>query len=186
MIEYPKTFKVSGRAPSKKEMQWLNNWIINQNFKDNLNILEFGCGISTYIIANSVPSYEKYVCVENFKPCLKTVNAHVKNITFIRDTWHNIPKLPYDIVFIDASSCTPPEIIAEVKKTSPKCSVYRSEIIPYVWDFVSLDCFFIIHDWKHRPAWVKPRKLFEKMNHKLIDCIRTKHGIGIYQKGRIN
>ena len=47
MINIPKSFKTSRRSVPIKDLEFLYNFIINQNWGLNVNILEFGCGPST-------------------------------------------------------------------------------------------------------------------------------------------
>jgi len=178
-LEYPLKFKVSKRAPSKSEMEWLNNWLDSQSWGEDLKVLEFGCGITTWVINNSLkPS--KYYCVEDFKPCINQVKDHVKNVQFISTTWDDIPKEKYDLVFVDASSCAPKGLVSIIGEGE---IVFRDDAIHYVMDFVSDDCFFIVHDWCYRSGWLRSKRYFEARNYKLIDSFKKEHGWGVYQKG---
>ena len=186
-IKYPSTFKTSTRSPNQQEMDWLYDWIVKQLNEDklpsNAKILEFGSGITSYVISNAIPNFQKYVCVEYFPLCVDQVKLHTNNIEFVSDSWHNIPKEKYDLVFVDSSSCAP----SDLKPHNPKHDrIFRDDAIHYVIPFVSQKCFFAIHDWCYKTAWLRPKEYFEAINHKLIDCIRTKHGLGIYQKGVLN
>ena len=178
-MEYPLTFEPSRRAPSKKEMDWLHNWIKSKSFPQNSKILEFGCGITTWVISDAIGEYEKYLCVENFEPCINKVKQHVKKVDFISTSWADIPKEPYNLVFVDASSCPPKNL----KSIIPGATLFRDDAINYVINFTSDDCVFIIHDWCYKLSWLRPQKYFTELNYKLIDCLKTRHGIGIYQKG---
>jgi len=180
---YPSTFKVSRRAPSLKEMNWLYEWISTQIANKDListpRILEFGSGITTYVISSAIPNFSRYVCVENFPLCVDQVQKHVNRVEFEKLSWHNIPKIEYDLVFVDSSSLAPPDL------KSLKDKVFRDDAIHYVMPFVAPNCYFIVHDWCYKWAWLRPKRYFKERNYKLIASLTTKHGIGIYRKNVI-
>jgi len=180
-MEYPKSFKVSRRSPSMEEMQWLQEWIQNQKFKDGVKVLEFGCGITSWVLYNSFPSISKYVSVENYQPCMNQVRENVPEVEFIDTTWHDIPKDSYDFVFVDASTCAPDDLECVYKKGDV---LFRDDAIHYSMDFVADDCYFVVHDWCYKTGWLRSRKYFDKRQYELIDCLRTAHGLGIYQKSK--
>ena len=181
MIEYPSGFGVSSRAPSKPEMIWLDEWLKQRSWKPETKILEFGCGITTWVISNAIPERTDYYCVEGFEPCVNQVKEHVDNVEFISTTWDDIPQKKYDLAFVDASSCPPKGLVSILGKGE---RVFRDDAIHYVMDFVSDDCFFIIHDWCYKGGWLRPQQYFTNRNYRLIASLKARHGLGIYQKGQ--
>lgn len=174
-MNIPKTFKRSKRAPSKEELEWLYNWLHENKEKYNLNkVLEFGCGITSWILNNAIKP-EIHVAMEIYKPCIKTTLEHVPDIKIIQTIWDDIPKISYDVIFIDGSSGCPPKIAAKGK------GIYRKEALKYSKEIMAKNALIIIHDWRHKKiGWLRLRNYLDE-NYEFIDGCKIGYGFGIYK-----
>jgi hypothetical protein len=175
-VAIPETFTFSKRAPSKKEILQLHKWLSENCKGKRKSILEFGCGITSWALSDSVEP-EMHVCFEQFKPCINTVKQHLPKIQIIESDWSGIPKHPYDLILVDSSTGAPKGI-----KTIDG-NPFRDDAIKYVEEFCAKDRIIIVHDWNHRQAsWRRPRRYLEKNGYTLLHKIdQYGHGFGIYQ-----
>lgn len=176
MIELPKTFTPSKRAPSLQELDWLHNWLNNNKKNYDLDkILEYGCGITSWILSDAImPSI--HVAMEAFQPCIDITIKHVPKLQVIKTTWDDIPKIQYGVLFVDAST-NPPKDLKPIGKFP-----FRDDAIKYSEAFVAKNAIVILHDWNYKIGWRKPREYVEAHGYSLIDSISTRYGMGIYQR----
>jgi len=179
----PNTFSISNRAPPLTELEGLYNVLQDKNITKNIkSILEFGCGITSYLLYSCIKP-ETYVSFEMFKPCIETVKKNVPNIKFTETDWNDLPKQKFDLIMVDSSTGFPSNkkyLIAK-EKTNP----YRDDAINFVLENnMSTDnSLFILHDWCHpREPWRLHRKFLEDKNYKLIFSVPGKFGFGGYRK----
>jgi len=174
MIELPKTFPPSKRAPMLNELDWLHNWLSKNKQLDT--VLEFGCGITSWIISDALKP-KLHIAMEGFQPCIDMTLKHVPNIQMVKTTWDDIPKIPYRMMFVDASTNAPASL-----KPMNGSYPFRDDAIKYSEPFIAKDCVVIIHDWNYKPGWRVPRKYLEDHGYKLIDSLATKFGMGVYRR----
>lgn len=172
----PATFTPSKRAPSLQELDWLHNWLSGNKDKYNLEkVLEYGCGITSWVLFDALnPKIQ--VAMEAFQPCIDITVKHVPNIQMIKTNWNDIPKIKYDVLFVDASTNPPPDL-KPMHKT-----IFRNDAIKYSESFISEKAIVILHDWNYKEGWRLPRKYVEDNGYTLIASLSTKFGFGIYQK----
>ncbi len=168
---FPKSFPFSKLAPTAKELEWMNDWL-SKNIKPNSKVLEFGCGITSWVIDQSIhPSV--YVAIEHFQKCIIDTLAHVPKIKMITTTWHEIPQDVYDFVFIDSSAGYPPG----------GNGLYRDKTIEFIESqkMIHDKSIIMIHDWHHRSG-AASRKLLERTGYKLLASFNNRTGVGVYSK----
>lgn len=168
---FPKTFPFSKLAPSVAELEWINSWL-QVNIPKGKKVLEFGCGITSWVINESIqPS--KYVAMEHYNQCIIDTLKHVPNINIIKTTWHQIPQDVYDFIFIDSSAGYPPG----------GDGIFRNKAIEFIesQQMVHNKTIIMIHDWHHRSG-KSSRKYLENNNYKLIGSFSDRTGVGAYQK----
>lgn len=177
MIQLPTTFKPSKRAPSIDELDWLYQWLKQDSEKTNIStVLEFGCGITSWIIQEATHP-KTHIAMEAYQPCIDITKSHCPNIEFVTTTWSDIPKIEYQLIFVDAST-NPPK---DLKPLNGKYC-FRNDAIKYIGDCLSEDGIIIIHDWCYGRGWEVTREYLEANNYSLIDSYTSKHGIGVYTK----
>lgn len=171
MISFPKTFPFSQLAPTEKELDWMNTWL-KANVKQNCKVLEFGCGITSWII-NEALKPEIYVAMEHYPQCIKDTLKHVPNIKMVQTTWHQIPQDVYDFIFIDSSAGYPPG----------GDGLYRDKAIEFVesQQMIHNKTFIMVHDW-HARSGKGSRKYLEKNGYKLAGSFSDRTGVGVYSK----
>ena len=187
-MNIPSIFKISKLAPTMQELEWLHHWL-----KENIRwtgygggqvaqewmILEFGCGITTYVIANAICLWYSYHIIETYQPNIDSISEYItenendycdSNEILIYNNWDHIKDELWDIIFVD-SSCG--------------CGLkgyHREKTIQAAEPFMADDCIVAIHDWRRRGGQ-KPRAYLESNGYKLIACYDKQNGIGVYQKG---
>ena len=180
MLTIPSTFKPSKRAPSLKELDALYNFLEPQNgeIKD---VLEFSCGITSYVIYNACDKFYNYTAIESFQPCIDMVKQHCPDISVI-SKWTDIPDNKFDLVFVDGSSGYPLDL--KPLSPTPKCPIpFRNDAIKYVEPKLSKNAIVIIHDYNHHDAGYRlPRKYLEDNNYELIWHCDIGNGLGAYTK----
>ena len=175
----PPSFVPSRRSPSVQELEALWDWL-DKNYRDKIKtILEFGCGVTSWVLHNSL-NYTKYIAVEQFQPCIDTVKSHVPNIEII-GYWDKIPKDSYDLLFVDASTGWPAGLKPlAITNRRP----FRDDAIHYVKDMLHKDTIVIIHDWQHKQYnWRVHRRYLEDNGYKCIWSCAVGYGFGAYIKG---
>ena len=170
-LNIPKTFKLTRHSPTINELTFLHNWL-KQNVNEGLNVLEFGAGPTTWVIATTI-NPQKYVVVEDFVPSLYQLLDHLTDINIIKGIWYNIPEdVKYNFVFVDSSAGYPPG----------GDGLFRDEAVKYSERLLAENGFIAIHDW-HGRSGKAPRNYLENSgNYKLIDSITDRTGLGIYQR----
>lgn len=178
MLEIPETFKASSRSPQPNELRWLYDWLLENKdkYNDGKKILEFGCGITSWVLNEAIKP-ERHVAVELYAPCIKMTKKHLPSIEMIKTTWDDIPKIEYDVVFVDSSTAPP-------KGLKPMAAriVYRDDAIKYAEAFQSKKALVIMHDWNYKGPWRLHRKYVEANGYNLLGSLATRYGLGIYQK----
>jgi len=171
----PESFVLSRRCPSLKELEELYLFLNGKKFN---NVLEFGCGVTSWVLYSAL-KYEKYISVEQFQPCIDTVKKHVPNIEII-GYWEQIPKMKYDLLFVDASTGAP----AGLKPRSSTNKVaFRDDAIDYVKDLLHKDSLVIIHDWNHKQYnWRVHRRYLEDNGYECVWNCPVGYGFGAYIK----
>jgi len=157
-------------------LEWLYDWLCENkgHYNESKKVLEFGCGVTSWVLNNALKP-EIHVAMEAHEPCIKDTIEHVPDIQIIKTTWDDIPKIPYDIIFVDAST-NPPKGLKTFRKRA-----WRDDAVKYVEDFQADDALIILHDWSYRGAWLRPRKYLEAKEYPLIAHFSARYGLGIYQ-----
>jgi hypothetical protein len=168
---FPKTFPFSKLAPTKDELAWISTYLTSCNLK-NCKVLEFGCGITSWIINESL-NPNTYIAIEHYQQCIIDTLKHVPKIKIITTTWHQIPQDVYDFIFIDSSAGYPPG----------GDGLFRDKAVEFIesQDMVNNKSLIMIHDWHHRSG-NKARKYLEENNYKLIASFKNRTGVGVYSK----
>jgi hypothetical protein len=168
---FPKTFPFSKLAPTEKELIWISTYLTSCNFK-NCKVLEFGCGITSWVINESLKP-KIYVAMEHYQQCIIDTLKNVPKINIITTTWHQIPQDVYDFVFIDSSAGYPPG----------GDGLFRDKAIEFVESqkMINDNSFIMIHDW-HARSGKSSRNYLEKNNYKLRASFNDRTGVGIYSK----
>jgi len=174
MIELPKTFPPSRRAPPLEELDWLHHWL-SKNNKGLDTVLEFGCGITSWVISDALKP-KLYVAMEGFQPCINMTEKHVPKIQIVKTNWDDIPRIGYNVLFVDAST-NPPKHLKPMGKR-----IFRDDAIKYSENFIAKDAIVILHDWNYKEGWRLPRKYVEDKGYVLIDSLSSRYGMGIYKR----
>lgn len=172
-INLPESFIKTRYSPTEKELDFLQQWMkSNLNYKNDYNILEFGAGPSTWIMYHSV-KINKYVCVEDHIPSVRTLLEHINDLTLVKGIWYQIPEdIKYDFIFVDSSAGYPPG----------DGGLHRDEAVKYGQRLLEDNGFIAIHDW-HGRSGRAPRRYLEKCeSYNLVASLKDRTGIGIYQK----
>ena len=157
-------FPVGRLALRKEERIWLSN--VLKKYKAD-NILEFGCGASTWIINESLkPS--KYTAIEDYQPNIDMIKDHCPNVKII-DNWDFSENEQYDFVFVDSSAG------CGIRGMHRDKAIIASE--PYMTD----DCILAIHDWNTNLG-KKPRAYLEQRGWELLDSTPLRKGLGVYRR----
>ena len=176
-LKIPKDFKISARAPKRGELQWLYQWLKENGYDKKVkNVLEFGCGVTTWTIDSAV-NPERYVAVEQFRPCIEMVQGFVPKVEVVETDWYDIPDVSYDLVFVDGS-CGCPEDLKE-----GRAKIRRYEATRYAERFTHGESIIILHDWHHHKPYRRARKYLEESEYELLGHKRGKYGIGVYRNG---
>jgi len=168
-MKLPNTLRLSRVSPSVKELEWLEEWL-SKNIKPGSNILEYGCGPSTWVIKEATKP-KNYVTVEHYVPIIKDVMLAIPDLTLIKTTWYDIPPIGYDFIFVDSSAGYPPG----------GNGLFRHEAAKYSENLLNPNGYIALHDW-HGRSGKKPRAYLENNGYTLVDSITHKVGIGIYRK----
>jgi len=185
MLEIPKDFKVSKRAPTKYEINWLYNLLSSEKYNEykGHKILEFGCGV-TSLILNQTLKPAVHVSVEKYEPCINMCKKFIAPF-FVVQYWNEIPQDKYDVIFVDSSSGA----IKDKYNSSlgrrwllNKRKPFRDDAIDYSVHFSTSRTIYILHDWNYKWFWLLPREYLDKKGYKLIDSCDVSHGWGIYRK----
>ena len=175
-IELPSTFKLSGRSPRMGDLTWMHWWLTtNKNNYSMKNVLEFGCGVTSWFLFDGIKP-DKYVAMETYKGCVNMVSSHIPQIQMITTNWDDIPKIPYDVMFVDGSAGAPK---GWVPVYPPR--IFRADPIKYAEGFISEKCIVILHDHDYK-GWVVAKNYVVENGYLLLDSFRSKHGTGIYQR----
>ena len=188
-FQKPENFKVSSRAPTKKEIRWLYKILSSEKYSSyrGKKVLEFGCGITSYAISQALDP-KLYIAVENFQPCMDMCKIHIPGIQFVSTDWSDIPKNKYNVVMVDASSC-PPKGLKLVNAVSrqgvpvEKHAPFRDDAINYILPYTKNTTIFICHDAFHNnPVWHMPCIFLENHGYECIDSFAFKKGIAVFRK----
>lgn len=179
-LEIPSSFVRSKRSPTLPELEALYDFLEPYNEKiDAPNILEFGCGITSYVISEALYKFYAYVAVETFQPCIDMVKQHCIGIEVVNN-WNAIPEEQYDIMFVDGSAGYPENLkpIAPI----PACKIpFRNDAIDYTKHMMKPNGIIILHDHNHTYNYQMPRRYLENFQWKLIWEYKGKYGLGAYQ-----
>ena len=171
----PDTFQLSKRCPPIQELEWLAKWCI-KNKKPNLKVLEFGCGITSWILCETL-SPKIQVAVEQYPECIMQVKKHCPDIEIV-STWDLIPKNNYDWLLIDSSTGWP-EGIKPMTAKRP----FRDDAVKYALPLCKKNVTVILHDYDHRKAgWRVARVWLENNGFECIDKYRYRFGFGIMRR----
>lgn len=165
----PLPWKASRRAVPQQDLEFIHNWILGRQFN---NVLELGCGSSTWAISTALDDVN-YVAVEDFKPNVELVNAHIPSVTVLACLWKDIPNLGYDLVFVDSSSG---------HGTGHDKKVRRLDATKAVEQFMAPKAIVIMHDWCEPKLGYKIVREYLDANYDFIEGLETKTGVGIYQR----
>ena len=179
-FEIPSDFSVSRRSLKRDELEWLYETLSSNNYNKGENVLEFGGGVSTWAVFSAL-NPKIYVVVENFKPAINSIKINIPDVKIVDTTWDDIPKLTYDVVFVDGSSGCPVSIVDEAKRRGVKGDVFRKEAVIYAERLQSPDAIVILHDCMHHcENWRWPKDYLEEKGYVLLAKHRTKN-LRIYQ-----
>ena len=179
-MNLPKTFKPSSRSPAKIELRWLHEWLCENKgkYNESKKVLEFGCGVTSWVLNDSLKP-EVHVVMEAFEPCIQSTLHHIPSIQVVRTTWGDIPKINYDIIFVDASTHPPKGLKPMILRA--KHRVFRDDVVKYVEDFQADNALIILHDWNYKEGYKAPRRYVESKGYPLVASLKTHYGFGIYQ-----
>jgi len=167
-LNLPKTFTMTRVSPTIEELQFMHKWC-TKNVLQKAKILEFGAGPTTWAIHKAVnPSL--YVAVEDWPSTVKDVMNHLSDVKIVKSTWFDIPEEEYDFIFVDSSAGYPPK--------SP--GLHRDEAAKYGERLLKKGGFIMLHDWRKRSG-KGPRQYLESNGYKLVDSLRGRTGVGVYQ-----
>ena len=174
-MKFPDGYRFSSRSPSKREIIWLYEWLVENKDKYKIkNILEFSCGITTWALCEALDP-NLYVAVDDYKHLVKFVETNLPKVHLV-SKWEDIPSNKYDIVLIDGSTGFPSEVKVDGR------GVYRVEACEYSVDMMADNALIIMHDWRNkRGGWRRLRKHLDE-NYKFVDGCKIGYGFGIYQK----
>jgi predicted O-methyltransferase YrrM len=164
-LKYP--FEPSELAPSQKEMAWLYEFLGGLNDQIN-SVLEFGCGVTTYVINEAVePEY--YMAVEEFEKCINDVNTHVPNVKTTQ-SWKDFEGRKFDLVFVDSSA-----------GCGKKKGLFRDKAVMAAEPCMTDETIVILHDWKRRSGKA-PRAYLESNGWELVASFDGRTGLGAYRR----
>jgi hypothetical protein len=185
MLDLPPTIPRSRRSPVPIELSWLFNELSELSELSGIeNVLEFSGGITTWTAYGALRP-KNYVCVEEkrFSGIFDPVLEFYPDVNVVHN-WFDIPKLSYDLVFIDGSSCMPKKLIKEYKVRE---KVRRREALMYSEQYMRKGSYVVFHDWGHQ----EKNRGWKKLKRYCIDCGKyemvkvfkcNKKGFGIYRK----
>ena len=178
----PNDYFVSKRSPPLKELEGLYQILKQEEFKNVNSVLEFGCGITSYLL-NITLKPKNFIAFEQFKPCIDSTKKYVKNINVLETDWNDIPKQVYDVIFVDSTTGFPKG--RKRLEAKDKHQPFRDDSIDYSLEqgFANDKTLFILHDWSHRSEPFRlHRKYLEDRNYKLVFSIPGRFGFGGYTK----
>jgi hypothetical protein len=187
ILDFPSTIPRSRRSPVRLELSWLHNELRQINAQTRIKrILEFSGGITTWTAYDAIKP-DKYVCVEakKFSRIFDPVREIYPKVRLVHN-WFDIPKFkyPYDLVFIDGSSCMPKKL---KNKYKVRDLVRRREALMYSEQYMGKGSIVVFHDWGHpqrNRGWrflrdyVMESDKYEMM--KVFKC--NEKGFGIFRK----
>lgn len=182
IIDLPKSIPISKRSPHPLELTWLHNKL--KQMKGIKNILEFSGGITTWTVYDALKPLN-YVSVEAeaFSSIFNPVKEIYPNIKIVHN-WLDIPRMKYDMIIIDGSSCAPLSISKNFSKNN---NVYRKEALIYSEDLHQKEAMIIFHDWCNpypKLGWRAIRNYCENSEkYEFIEALEFGNkGFGIFKK----
>lgn len=166
----PETFKFSDLAPTRDELKFIYDWLIAN--KIDGDVLEFGCGITTWAVYNAVKP-KNYFALETHPGCLVSMHEHLPQVKIIATTWNDIPKIPYGVVFVDSS----------VGRPAGGDGIYRDEAAKYGINLAARDAVVILHDVNmNRRGYQNTIKAVLAEEFKEVARFKGRTGVGIYRR----
>jgi len=176
-LEFPSDYIFSHRSPSKKEVRWLYEWLIENKSEYELkNLLEFSCGITSWVLCEALDP-DRYIAVDKYKRLALFVKNNLPKVQLVEE-WKVIDILPnkYDLILIDGSTCVPADIRIKGR------GVYREEALKYSEKMLTDNALVIMHDWNNkRGGWRRLRNYLDG-NYKFLAGCKIGFGFGIYQR----
>jgi hypothetical protein len=170
-LQLPKTYPKSKYAPTIGELEFMHDWIKN-NIKNKINVLEFGSGITTWVMSDALGNnLNEYIAMEDIQ-FIKEPARHCPKVKFITTSWYQIPEdKKYDLIFVDSSAGYPPG--------TP--GLHRVDALQYSEKLMSDKAIIIMHDW-HGRSGKEVRRHLEANNYIIQAKIEDKTGLGIYRR----
>jgi hypothetical protein len=173
-------FEHSSLAPTFDELKFIYESLLGRKF---MSVLEFGCGVTTWAIYSAIADSGwadhkdfSYVSIEHFEPCIQSINTHIPKVKMYNTVWGDLPRKPYDLVFIDSS--------AGYKPSGEDTGIHRKEAMVFAENLLAPNAYVIIHDY-HRPQGGHKALRSYLDNHKkfaLVSFFNNRSGVGIYRK----
>ena len=161
----PTDFEKSKLAPRNDELIWMHRQLRNKSIN---SVLEFGCGITTWII-HKATSPNLYVAIEEYAPCIREVRKHLKDVVII-SAWSDIPEGSFDLVFVDSSA------------GCGKKGLHRVESAQRAHSQLKKGGYMMIHDSHRRSGRAVSRYLKNSEHYKLLASFGGRTGVEIFQK----
>ena len=166
----PEAFVISDLAPTRSELQFIHDWLRENRI--SCDVLEFGSGVTTWAI-NLAVQPANYVAVESHPACLAPMGAFLPAVKIVSTSWHDIPRLPYGLVFVDSSSGRP----------TPGRGLFRHEATAYALQLAKRDAVFILHDINlRRKGYQMSIQTLTDAGLKNVARFRGRTGVEIYRR----
>jgi hypothetical protein len=165
-MKLPDGLKRAKLSPFDKELAWLHDYLKNLDIPRPIKVLEFGCGITSWVIEDALKP-DKHVAVEEYQEAMDTVNKYCSNVEII-ENW-DFPDEDYGLVFVDSSA------------GSGMAGLNRDKAMIAAESFMREGAIVIMHDW-HHGSGSGPRKYAESAGYELITSFSNRRGFGVYRK----